>query len=103
MFVPSYRRTPSPIDNHVQQRQRSLNGSRSPHQPNDEEQGTKWNPIYVSEKDVIRCGLCNEEGHFILDCTKEYWFDEENRWYTPIPNTGIPDALRYTVNTGEDT
>ena len=103
MSVPSYRQTPSPIDDHIQQRRRSLNGSQSPHQPNDEEPGTKWNPIYVSENNVIRCGLCNEEGHFILDCTKEYWFDEENRWYAPIPDTGIPDALRYTVNTGEDT
>ena len=33
------------------------------------------NPIYVFGDDEVRCEGCWEEGHFIGDCNREYWFD----------------------------
>jgi hypothetical protein len=81
----SYRRTVSPIDDHdpssdieIHQRRQSLNDSQSFYPPNSEEPGTERNPIYVSEFDETRCGICNE-GHSIVDCTKEQ--------EAPIPDT----------------
>jgi hypothetical protein len=54
----------------------------------DDTLGSKKNPIVISDDEEvhqrrrsfneIRCGVCNKEGHFILDCTKEYRIDGGN-------------------------
>ena len=37
--------------------------------------GSRENPIYVFNDDDTYCEGCGEEGHFIGDCDREYWFD----------------------------
>lgn len=103
------KRTPIPFENHdppsgnrIPHRRRPLDGSSPlPYQRMGDELGTKENPIYVSEYSEIRCGGCNEEGHFILDCTKEYRLDEEENRHLAVLEKENEMELRYMVNTGE--
>ena len=44
--------------------------------------GSRRNPIYVLDDDEVQCEGCWEEGHFIGDCNREYWYDGEQ--YIPI-------------------
>jgi hypothetical protein len=88
------RRTPSLLNSHhppsnvkIQHRRRSFNDSLSSYQSSDDELGTRRNHIYVSKYEDILCEGCNGEGHFILDCTKEYRFDEDKEQYMPIDRT----------------
>lgn len=51
--------------------------------------GSERNPIVISDDEEvqhrrrslneIRCAICNEYGHFIVDCTKEYPIDDEEQ------------------------
>ena len=50
--------------------------------------GLRENPIYVFDDDDTYCEGCGEEGHFIGDCDREYWFD--GRQYVPIPKGTYP-------------
>jgi len=56
--------------------------------------------LTVSEYNEIRCRGCNEEGHFILDCTKEYRLDEEENRHIAILEGENGTKHRYIVNTG---
>lgn len=103
--VPEYpsssRRTPSPIVSydsnididiqvHPDHRRRSHN---------EEELGTKGNPIYISDENEVQCGGCGDGGHTFWDCTKEYRFDEERQKYVPIHDGDNLMEQRYVVNT----
>ena len=37
----------------------------------------KGNPTHVANSDEIRCGIHKEDDHYIIDCTKEQWFDDQ--------------------------
>ena len=37
----------------------------------------KGNPTHVANSDEIRCGRYKEDGHYIIDCTKGQWFDDQ--------------------------
>ena len=50
--------------------------------------GSRENPIYVFDDDDTYCKGCGEEGHFIGNCDREYWFD--GRQYVPIPKGTYP-------------
>ena len=61
---------PGPSDSH--HHGRSLNAATA-------ELGTRENPIYVPDDDGGQCEVCNEEGHGIVNCTKEYLSDNDTR------------------------
>lgn len=88
MYDTSSIQTHSPLYNHdnseIQRRRRPFKGVLSSGHPTEsgKELGTKENPIYVSEYE-FRCEGCNEVGHFIVECTKEYRFDEDEQRYVP--------------------
>jgi hypothetical protein len=79
----------------IRRHRQSLNCS----PPTTDELGTKGNPIYVSDDDDLKCDGCNEQGHYILDCTKEYRFDEEKERYVPILDGENLTEYRDIVNT----
>lgn len=58
--------------------------------------GSSTNPIHVSDDDEIQCEGCQEEGHSIGDCNKEYRFDGER--YMPIPVGENPMEPTYVVD-----
>jgi len=88
-------------DTEIRRRRRSLNSL----PPTYEEPGTEGNPIYVLDDDDLprRCEGCDETGHFILDCTKEYRFDEQIGRYVPILDEENSTEYRYIVNTQQPT
>jgi hypothetical protein len=88
-------------DTEIRRHRRSLNSL----PPTDKEPGTEGNPIYVLDDDDLpnRCEGCDETGHFILDCTKEYRFDEQIGRFVPILGEENLTEYRYIVNTQQPT
>lgn len=74
---------PDPADGYY--RRRSLNTAIA-------ELGTRENPIYIPDDDEVRCD-CNG-GHFIVDCTRGYEFDEQVRTTGTIRVDPDPVHLR---------
>ena len=63
----------------TEEREESANRRRQSRNAAIAELGTKDNPIYVLDDDEVRCNCNGHEGHFIVDCTRDYQFNEQVR------------------------
>jgi hypothetical protein len=73
----------APSNIEAQHRRRSLNTLPPSPSQRTTSMGSREDPIYVVDDEEIHCEGCQEEGHFIGNCNKEYRFD--GRRYVPIP------------------
>ena len=63
----------------------------------------KGNLTHVANSNEIRCGIHKENGHYIVNCTKEQWFD--NQWrqqsiISVVPALAWPESPSFGLALG---